>query len=157
MSDRSGRFYPQAPRVGVGVVIIRETEAREVLLVRRGKEPAKGMWSVPGGGVELGETIAGAARREVREETGLDVDIGPVITAVDAIYHDDDGEVSFHYVIVDVLAFAAPDATPVPADDADDAQWVSVDEVATVAPLTEKVPAVVRRAAALIEAGLDEL
>lgn len=154
MSDRSERFYPKAPRVGVGVVIIRETDERQVLLVQRGKEPAKGMWSVPGGSVELGETISEAAHREVREETGLEIDIGPVITAVDAIFRDDDEEISFHYVIVDVLAFAAPDAAPVPADDADAAQWVSVDDVASVQPLTEKVPAVVRQAVALIDAGL---
>lgn len=155
MSDRFDQSYPKAPRVGVGVVLIRETDERQVLLVLRGKEPAKGMWSVPGGSVELGETISEAAAREVREETGLDVEIGPVVTAVDAIYCDDD-EISFHYVIVDVLAFAAPDAVPVPADDADAVQWVSVDEVASVEPLTENLPAVVQQAVALIDAGLVE-
>lgn len=155
MSDRSDRFYPKAPRVGVGVVIIRETDGRQVLLVLRGKEPAKGMWSVPGGSLELGETVSEAAEREVQEETGLDVEIGPVITAVDAIYREEK-EISFHYVIVDVLAFAAPDATPVPADDADAVQWVAVDEVASVEPLTENLPAVVQQAVAMIDAGLVE-
>lgn len=156
MSDRTERFYPKAPRVGVGVVVIRETDERQVLLVLRGKEPAKGKWSVPGGSVELGETISEAAAREVHEETGLDVEIGSVITAVDAIYRDGD-EISFHYVIIDVLAFAGADAAPVPADDADDAQWVSVDEVASVEPLTENLPVVVQQAIALIDAGLVEV
>ena len=95
------RQYPARPIVGVGAVIV--TPAGEVVLVRRAAEPLAGAWSLPGGAVETGETLAAAVRREVREETGLDVDVGPVVEVLDRIFADDDGRIRHHYVLIDYL------------------------------------------------------
>ncbi|MEE8333834.1 MAG: NUDIX domain-containing protein, partial [Alphaproteobacteria bacterium] len=95
------RQYPTRPYVGVGVVIFRE---EKVLLAQRGKWPRRGTWSIPGGAQELGETVHEAGRREIREETALEIDIIGLIDVVDAITHDDAGAVLFHYTLVDLAA-----------------------------------------------------
>ena len=82
------REYPDRPIVGVGGVVV---DGQRVLLIRRGHEPLKGEWSIPGGAVELGETLEVACAREVREETGLDVDVGPMIDVFDRIRLDAQG------------------------------------------------------------------
>ena len=82
------RKYPDRPIVGVGAVIV---DGDRVLLVKRAHEPLKGEWSLPGGAVEVGETLEAALVREVREETGLDVDVGPVVEVLDRIRRDADG------------------------------------------------------------------
>jgi len=94
------RHYPDQPLVGVGAVIFR---GEEVLLVRRGQEPARDSWSLPGGLVELGETLTDALRRELREETGLTVTIRGIAAVLDRIYRDDAGGIPYHYVLVDFL------------------------------------------------------
>jgi 8-oxo-dGTP diphosphatase len=95
------RRYPDAPRVGIGIVVLR---GDAVLLVRRGQAPALGAWSLPGGGQELGETAEAAARRELFEETGLVVGKLWLAGAVDSIHRDADGRVEYHYTILDFAA-----------------------------------------------------
>ena len=116
-----GRAYPERPIVSVGAVVIDDDR---VLLVKRGHEPLKGAWSLPGGVVEIGESLHGALIREVREETCLDVEVGAVVEVLDRISRDEAGRVEYHYVIVDYLCRAVGGALAC-ASDADDARWVS--------------------------------
>ena len=119
------RDYPKRPYVGVGVVV---WKGDHVLLVKRGKAPRKGEWSLPGGGQELGETVREAAHREVLEETDVHVDIVGLIDVVDAIRRDDSEAIEHHYTLVD---FAAQwvSGDPKAADDAVDVKWVPYTDV----------------------------
>lgn len=140
--------YPERPRPGVGVVVVRR-DTGEVLLVRRGKPPAVDRWALPGGSIELGETARAAAAREVLEETGLAVDVGPVVDVVDVIARDAEGRLEYHYVLCEFLAFAPPDLTALEAaDDAAEVRWVRWDEVAAVPGIVERAAEVVARAIA---------
>ena len=94
------REYPERPIVGVGAVIVRDGR---VLIVRRRYEPLAGRWSLPGGTLELGETLEAGVAREMQEETGLDVEVGPVIEVFDRILLDADRRVQYHFVLVDYL------------------------------------------------------
>ena len=130
----SGREYPLRPVVGVGVVV---WHREQVLLVRRGKPPRVGHWSLPGGAQELGETIAAAARREVLEETGLVVEVGEVLAAVDMIEREA-GRVRYHYTLIDFSAEATgPELRP--GGDAADARWFTPEEVAALGLWSETV------------------
>jgi len=119
------RAYPSQPVVGVGVVVWREDR---VLLIRRGKPPRAGQWSLPGGAQKLGETLAEAARREVREETAIDVELGDIIATLDLIDRDDTDQVRHHYTLVDFVA-EGPDGTLKAGDDAADARWFTRKEI----------------------------
>lgn len=114
------RLYPDRPVVGVGAVVWR---GDRVLLVRRARPPRAGQWSLPGGGQRVGETLAEAVAREVREETGLAVRDLRLITTLDLIERDPDGRVRHHYTLVDYTAEAAPEGEPVAGDDAAEAAW----------------------------------
>jgi len=130
----AGREYPLRPVVGVGVVV---WHGERVLLVRRGKPPRAGHWSLPGGAQELGETVAAAARREVLEETGLVVETGEVLAAVDMIEREA-GRVRYHYTLIDFSAEAAgPELRP--GGDAADARWFTPEEVAALGLWSETV------------------
>jgi len=125
------REYPNHPRVAVGVVAVRNSR---ILLVRRGQEPSKGLWSVPGGLIELGETIEEAAQREVREEAGILVRIDRLLDVADNIVRDDQGKTRFHYVLVDYVAH--PITTSLKASsDASEARWVRFEDLENY-PLT---------------------
>lgn len=114
------REYPEAPRVGIGIVLLR---GDEVLLVRRGKPPAAGQWSLPGGAQELGETAEACARRELFEETGQRAGPLHMVAHVDSIHLDDEGRVQYHYTILDFAGhYERGDLTP--GDDVSDAAWV---------------------------------
>ena len=115
----TARNYPAAPVPAVGAVVVHDGA---VLLVRRGRAPARGVWAVPGGRVELGETLAEATEREVREETGVSVRAGEPIWSFDSVIRDEDGRVAFHYVIVDLLAEYV-EGEPRARDDALEARW----------------------------------
>jgi len=112
------RRYPAAPVVGVGAVVVMSETS--VVLVRRAQEPLAGRWSLPGGAVELGETLRAAVAREVLEETGLVVDVGALIETVDHIDVDPEGQTTYHFVIVDYLC-SPRGGTLRPGDDVDDA------------------------------------
>jgi 8-oxo-dGTP diphosphatase len=95
------RRYPDRPFVAVGTIVVKEGC---VLLARRGKEPSYGLWSLPGGAVDVGEGLKVAAARETREECGIEVEITDVLEVVERMVRDPEGRVQFHYVIVDYLA-----------------------------------------------------
>jgi ADP-ribose pyrophosphatase YjhB (NUDIX family) len=97
----SERRYPSRPLVGVGAVIL-STDGR-VVLVKRRHEPLAGQWSLPGGMLELGESLEAGLAREMLEETALHVDVGPVVEVFDRILLDDEGRVRYHFVLVDYL------------------------------------------------------
>ena len=102
MNVNDTRQYPERPIVGVGAVIV---EARKVVLVRRRYEPLAGRWSLPGGTLGLGETLEAGVAREMREETGLDVEVGPIIEVFDRILLDGERRVRYHFVLVDYLCW----------------------------------------------------
>lgn len=126
--ETDSRQNPERPIVGVGVVVWR---GDRFLLVRRGKDPNKGQWSIPGGAQQLGETVYAAAAREVREETGLAVEVCGLVDVVDGIMRDDEGEVLYHYTLVDVLA-ESPEGEPIAADDAAAVSWFELEDLHTL-------------------------
>ncbi len=119
------REYPSQPVVGVGAVVVRDGRA---LIIRRGHEPRKGEWSLPGGLLDLGESLFDAVRREVKEETGLDVNPGPIIETFDRVHRDPDGRIRYHFVIVDFVC-EAPVGDAVAGSDAEAVAWVSAGEL----------------------------
>ncbi len=120
------REYPSAPIAGVGAVIVK---GDKVLLVRRGREPLLGQWSLPGGAVELGESLEQAIVREVKEETGLAIAPVKILKVFDRIERDSAGEVRFHYVLVDFLCtqnLTMSEDELLAASDVSELRWVPV-------------------------------
>ena len=125
MSASTSREYPSAPIVAVGAVVVHQGRA---LLVRRGRSPAKGAWVIPGGGVELGERVEDAVLREIQEECGIVIALGPLAAVVNRIDRDENGRVRFHYVIIDY--FARYQSGELRAgSDAVDARWAPLGEL----------------------------
>ena len=134
------RDYPERPIIGVGAVIIREDR---VLLVRRATEPLKGEWSVPGGVLELGEKLRDGIRREVLEETGLEVEPGEVLDVFDSIFRDEQGRTQYHYVLIDYrcrLLLGEAKA----GSDVSEVRWVQEVELAAMG-LRDSIEQVVRK------------
>ena len=138
------RSYPACPIVGVGAVIVREGE---VLLARRANPPLQGEWSLPGGALEVGEKLREGLTREVLEETGLEVEVGPVLDVIDSIFPDAEGRTQYHYVLIDYLC--RPRAgTALAASDASELRWARPDELENfgLRPITLEV---IRKALAM--------
>ena len=129
--------YPERPRVAVGAVVIDDDR---ILLVRRAKAPSEGEWAIPGGSVELGETLRKAAECEVLEETGVTIQAKDLVYTFESIQRDDHGGIRFHYIILDYLADYL-DGEPEPRDDALDARWVATSQIdqLMVNPTTKKL------------------
>jgi ADP-ribose pyrophosphatase len=126
--SRPRRKYPSAPLIGVGAVAIRNGK---ILVVKRAFEPGAGKWSIPGGLVELGETLSEACAREMKEETGVEIDVLELINVFDMIDRDESGRIKWHYVLVDFLVKpvggserANPEVT--------DMRWVTHEEAKTM-------------------------
>ena len=142
---RGGREYPTRPIVGVGAVVL--DPSRGVLLIKRRFEPLAGHWSLPGGTQHVGEPLDVAVAREVLEETGLVIEVGPLIEVFDRILTDEAGEVRFHYVIADYLC-RPREGRLAPGSDVSEATFVPVDALGPYR-LTEKAASVIRRAVVL--------
>ena len=119
------RLYPKQPIVGVGAVVICDGK---ILLEKRKNEPGKGKWSIPGGLVELGEGVEQTVMREVMEETGLEVEEPSIIDIVDNITRDENGEIRYHFVIVDYFVKLKGGMLKAQSD-AEELRWTTFDEV----------------------------
>ncbi|MCD6241607.1 NUDIX hydrolase [Candidatus Bathyarchaeota archaeon] len=117
--------YPKHPMVGVGAIIVRNGK---ILIVKRKSEPGKGRWSVPGGLVELGETVGQTVVREVKEECNLNVEVDRLIDVVDSLTKDEEGNIKYHFVILDFFVKLKGGELKA-GDDAEEARWVPLEEV----------------------------
>jgi 8-oxo-dGTP diphosphatase len=125
MDTNGDRQYPRLPQVAVGAIVIKDNR---VLLVKRAKAPSDGQWAIPGGRVELGETLQAAAERELMEETGVKVAAGEPAYCFDAIVYDENRRVLYHYVIIDLKAdYVSGEVQQ--GDDALEAAWISPEEI----------------------------
>jgi mutator protein MutT len=134
------RQYPDRPIAGVGAVIV---DDGKVVLIRRRYEPLKGHWSLPGGMVEIGETLEAALAREMLEETGLVVEVGPVIEVFDRITRDEQQRVRYHFVLIDYLCWPASGELRA-GSDVDAAVWADPRQLAEY-ELTDKAISVIER------------
>ena len=143
-----GRRYPARPVVGVGALIFRSSR---ILMAQRGKQPLKGSWSLPGGAVETGESLDAAVRREVREETGLEVRPVKVFQIFERITRDSRGAAEYHYVLIDYLCSVTGGALRA-GDDVCRVQWMRQRDLAEL-PITEGTLAVIDKAFQDVGAG----
>ena len=140
-AERPERAYPEHPLLGVGAVVIHDGH---VLLVQRGRPPRLGMWTFPGGLVEVGEPVMVAAQRELREETGILAEPVDIVDVYEVIDRDGDGRVRYHFVIVEVLMRYIV-GEPSPGDDAAAVAWVPLTDLKTF-PVGPGVVRVIARA-----------
>ena len=139
------RRYPQRPVVGVGAVIVHDGS---VVLIKRKFEPLAGQWSLPGGTLELGESLEAGVAREMREETGLEVEVGPVVEVFDRILLDTEGRVRYHFVLIDYLCRPIGGRL-VAGSDVADAVLVDPTSLGTFR-MTSKAVSVIERALAMV-------
>jgi ADP-ribose pyrophosphatase YjhB (NUDIX family) len=119
------RLYPEQPVVGVGAVIVQDSK---IVLIQRANEPSKGKWTIPGGLVDLAESLEAAVMREAQEETGLAASDPALLDVVSNVDIDEKGKVKYHYVIIDYLVHVKSLEAKA-ASDAADLRWVPFDEV----------------------------
>ncbi|MGZ6465550.1 MAG: NUDIX hydrolase [Bdellovibrionota bacterium] len=127
------REYPDVPLVGVGAIII---DGSRVVLVKRGRAPLMGKWSIPGGVLEVGETLRKAVVREVIEETGLTVEPGELLGVFERVVPDEQGRMKYHYVLIDFLCRRVTGELAA-GDDADEVRWFQREELAGLDLATE--------------------
>jgi mutator protein MutT len=120
----TSRRYPDRPIVAVGAIV---AENGRVLMARRGKEPSYGLWSVPGGAVHLGEDLKAAARREIKEELGIEVELTDVIEIMERVTRDAGGRIQYHYVVIDYLARHVG-GEPTPSPEALEVRWIAPED-----------------------------
>ena len=144
------RKYPKRPIVGVGAAVF---DGASVVLIKRRFEPLQGRWSLPGGGLEVGETLEAGVAREIEEETGLTVAVGPVVEVFDRILLDDAGRVEYHFVLVDFLC-RATGGTLTPGSDVMDAVLANP-EMLNAYGLTKKAEEVIAQAVVMRHAWQD--
>lgn len=133
------REYPEFPLLGVAVTVWHNGR---VLLVQRGKPPNYGQWNIPGGLIELGEKLAEAARRELREECGIEISPPEIFTTVDILDYDDAGRIRYHYILIEMTAEWIS-GEPVAGDDALAVRWFALEDLATM-PMWEQTREVLR-------------
>jgi ADP-ribose pyrophosphatase YjhB (NUDIX family) len=148
----SERRYPTKPMVGVGAIVV--SGAGEVLLVKRRQEPLAGQWSLPGGMLELGETLEAGVVRELVEETGLTVAVGPVVEVFDRILLDEDARVRYHFVLIDYLCRVRGGSLAA-GSDVDAVQFVRFEDVDRFVS-TEKARDVIRRTREVLARGVSD-
>jgi ADP-ribose pyrophosphatase YjhB (NUDIX family) len=136
------REYPDAPLVGVAAAVFR-ADGR-VLLVKRGRPPGVGNWGLPGGLLDLGESLEAGVRREVREECGVEIQIGGQAGIFQPVDRDDDGRIRYHYIVIDYWA-SHLSGEPIAQDDAADAAWVDLSDMARL-PMNPETRRVIRNA-----------
>ena len=123
-----GREYPHRPIASVAACVFK---GERVLLIKRARQPSQGLWSVPGGAIELGETIRDAVKRELREECGIEIEVDRVINAVDLILPDEKGRIQFHYIVTYLLA-SHISGEAYPGSDALEVRWAACQELDTL-------------------------
>jgi 8-oxo-dGTP diphosphatase len=136
-TNKDSRLYPKFPRVGVHALVIKNMR---VLLIKRGGEPSKGMWGIPGGGVEIGETVDEAVKRELLEECSIDIEVERFLDYEDYIERDKDGKTRYHFIVLYVLARETGGEAKAQSDAAE-AGWFTADEAAALnlTPFTRKL------------------
>lgn len=144
----SRRQYPERPIVGVGAVIV---DNDRVVLIKRKFEPLAGQWSLPGGTLDIGESLTAGVAREAHEETGLLVDVGPVVEVFDRILFDPDGKVRYHFVLIDYLCRPIGGTLQASSDVAD-AVWAAAEELASYR-MTSKAETIAARGLAMVAGG----
>lgn len=141
----SERKYPLAPRIGVGIVVLLNGK---LLLVKRINAPSNNMWTLPGGLVELGETVEDAVKREALEEIGLSIEIDCLLDIVDFIERDQKSRIRYHYILLDYLTFAVSGRLR-PGTDVSDIKLVNAKELANI-----KIPQITQ---AFLKKHIDEI
>jgi mutator protein MutT len=142
------RRYPEHPIVAVGVLLL---DGDQILLAQRARPPQVGRWTIPGGAVEVGETLEQAALRELAEETGLGCTLGPIVEVLDRLVHDPDQRIEFHYVILDFLG-SAPTGELRCGADCQAVRWIRIDQLDQYAT-TDGLAPVINRALAMRQSG----
>jgi len=140
------REYAGHPMVGVGGIVLNEGK---VLLVRRGQQPGYGKWSIPGGMVELGETLTEAIKREVLEECGIEIELADVIAVLERVIRREDERVRYHYILIDFLGYWKGGELQ-PASDILEARWADPSEMENL-EMTDRTKQVVFEAMGLSE------